>query len=198
MKPELRELKGSRLALYVGGEFVASVTPEMWYSMPESSLDELDESDVIKIRSEINARKAYSSALRLITLRSHSEKELREKLRRKYDADAAEAAVERCRGAGFLNDEVFAADLAQELATKKRWGVMRIRQELYAKGIGRDLIDAAVDSLDVDFGENIRYIIENKYYDCLDTPQGKRKLYAALIRLGYSAEEVREALSFEY
>ncbi len=195
MELELKDGKSGRYYIYADGEYIASVTPETWYALPDRLRENPDEDEITELKNEIDARKAYSSALRIVTMRAHSEKELRVKLGKKYSPGAVDAAIERCRDAGFINDREFAELFAAELAGKKRYGVMRVRQELAARGIGRDDIDSAVDALDVDFCENIRYIIENKYYDCLGDAKSRRRLFAALTRYGYGYDEIKQVLS---
>ena len=195
MELELRDGKGGRYHIYADGEFIASVSPEVWYTLPDRLREDPGEEEITELKNEIAARKAYSSALRIVTVRAHSERELRIKLGRKYPPGAVDAAIDRCRDAGFINDREFAALLARELAEKKRYGIMRIRQELAARGVEREYVEEALDMPDVDFSENIRYIIETRYYDCLDSEKGRRKLFAALSRSGYGYDEIKEVLS---
>ena len=195
MELELKDGKGGRYYIYADGEYIASVSPEVWYTLPDRLREDPGEEEIAELKNEITARKAYSSALRIVTARAHSEKELRVKLGKKYPSGAVDAAIARCRDAGFINDREFASLYARELAEKKRYGVMRIRQELAARGVEREDVEDALDMPDVDFSANIRYIIESRYYDCLDSEKGRRKLFAALNRSGYGYDEIKEVLS---
>jgi len=89
---------------------------------------------------------AFDAGIRLLATRGHSRAELRRKLlRRGYDQPAIEAAETRLLEAGLLNDRVFA-----ELYVRRRsrsLGPLAISAELAARGVDRELADAAVDRL---------------------------------------------------
>src|SRR5690242_6191425 len=68
-------------------------------------------------RADARVPDAFETALRLLTLRPHSEAELRRKLvRRGCPADDVESAVARARGLGYLDDAAFARALAGQRA----------------------------------------------------------------------------------
>ena len=187
--------KGGRLSLYVDDEYIMSIDADIWYSLDYTDGSEIDEKEIDELKSLVNSRLAYSQALRFLTLRSHSENELYKKLLKKHSSFAAHYAVEKCRELGFLDDSDFALRYANELAEKKKYGISRIRQELLLKGIDRELIDNAVNSLDTDYSENIINIIEKKYSGCLNDDKGKRRMIAGLMRLGYTYSDIKSALA---
>ena len=95
--------------------------------------------------------KAKEKALRLLEFRSHSEKELRDKL--KYagaDGEDIEKILEFCRHYGFVNDREYALRKARDLKNLKKFGRRRISQELYAKGISSEHIAMALEEMDFD------------------------------------------------
>jgi len=106
---------------------------------------------------------AKEKALRLLEFRSHSERELRDKLRRAgAEDDAIEQVLEFCRHYGLVNDADYAVRKARDLKQLKKYGKRRIEQELYAKGISRDNIAAAIDELDFDDTEDVLYPLVKK------------------------------------
>lgn len=187
--------KGGRLSLYADDEYIMSLDADIWYSLDYTDGGEIDENELNELKSLVNARLAYAQALRFLTLRSHSENELYKKLLKKHSSLSAHYAVEKCRELGFLDDADFAARYAKELAEKKKYGASRIRQELLLKGIDRNLIDDAVNSLDTDYSESIINIIEKKYRNCLNDDKGKRRMIAGLMRLGYTYSDIKSALA---
>ena len=66
--------------------------------------------------------------------------------------------------------------------------------EMSRKGIDKETAEAALDEVDVDHRENIRYIIEKKYRDIGDE-KIKRRAVAALQRLGYGWDDIRAVLN---
>ncbi len=187
--------KGGRLSLYADDEYVMTIEADIWYSLDYSDGSDIDDNDLEELKTLVNARLAYSQALRFLTLRSHSEDELLKKLMKKYDRLSAQYAIDKCRELGFLDDYDFAERYAKELAEKKHYGVARIRQELSQKGIDRDIIDSVVSTLDINYTESIISVIEKKYSGCLSEEKGKRRMVAGLMRLGYTYSDIKSALS---
>ena len=153
----------------------------------------LDDEALTALTQAVNARRAFNKASELLERRDHSEYELLQKLRQKGFADGAEDAIEKLKSYGYVDDSRFALRYAQELQRLKKYGKRRIEQELYRKGIDRDIIRDTLDGLTYD-EETLPALIERKYSRQLDTEQGVKKTVAALQRLGYSYGEIRDAL----
>ena len=187
--------KGGRLALYADDEYVMSVDPDIWYSLDYTDGSEIDDNELESLKGLVNARLAYSQALRFLTLRSHSEHELYNKLLKKHTHSAAVYAIEKCRELGFIDDEDFASRYAKELAERKKYGVSRIRQELKLKGIDREIVDNVVSSLEVDYSASIIDVIQKKYSNCFVDDKGKRRMISGLMRLGFTYSDIKSALA---
>lgn len=192
---KIEPAKGGKLSLFADDEYVMTVDPDTWYSLDYSDGDEISEDEFEKLRFLIDSRKAYAQALRFLTLRAHSADELYKKLIKKHLPECAEFAVEKCRDLGFIDDEDFAVRYADELASRKHYGPSRIKNELYAKGIDREIIENVINSLDFDYSQCIIEIIEKKYSDCLNDEKGKRRMISGLMRLGYNYSDIKSALS---
>ncbi len=107
-------------------------------------------------KKELTFDEAKDKALRLLEFRSHSEKELRDKL---FHAGAKsediDEILEFCRNYGFVNDRDYAVRKAKDLKNLKKYGSRRIKSELYSKGIPSEYIDEALSYLDEDDEEEI-------------------------------------------
>ena len=89
---------------------------------------------------------AKQKAYRLLSLRSHSEKELEKKLREKgFPAVVIKETLEKLHDLKYLNDASFAVSLARNLAVNKLWGNKKIALNLREKGIATDLIDLSME-----------------------------------------------------
>lgn len=187
--------KGGKLALLADDEYVMSVDPDTWYSLDYSDGCEITDDEFEHLKFIITSRKAYSQALRFLTLRAHSADELFKKLNKKHSAESSQYAVEKCRELGFINDEDFALRYAEELIRNKKFGLARIRTELYAKGIEREIIDNVISQLEFDPTSCITDIIEKKYSSCFNDEKGRRRMIAGLMRAGYSYSDIRSALA---
>lgn len=187
--------KVGKLSLFADDEYVMSVDPDTWYSLDYSNGCEIDDDEFEKLKFLIDSRKAYAQALRFLTLRAHSADELYKKLIKKHLPECAEYAVGKCRELGFIDDADFAVRYANELLSKKKYGPSRIRNELYVKGINREIIDEVLNELDFDYSLCIIEIIDKKYSDCLNDEKGRRRMIAGLMRLGYNYSDIKTALA---
>ena len=183
-------------ALYLDGEFVMNLDTQ---TLIENRFDvgrEIDDEDLKEIIELSNERRAKEKALWLISYRSHSKKELTDKIRRTCDNDSAEKAVERMEELGLVNDEEFARQYARKLLSQKKMTKRTALFELSRKGIDKETAEAVLDEIDVDYRENIREIIEKKYKNIQDE-KIKRRAVAALQRLGYGWDDIKAVL-YEY
>ena len=138
--------------------------------------------------------RAIRQGMTFLSYGDKSEKMLDYKLKTKgFDRRVSEAAVRYFVDNGFLCENDGACRLAS-LCAKKYWGKMRIRSELIAKGYSSDAVSSALESLcDVDFSGNCYLLICKKYRSADSSPEGRKKLSAALARYGYTYGEIREA-----
>ena len=98
--------------------------------------------------------KAEKKAYRLLALRAHSEKELRDKLLRGgFSEPVVAAVIEKCREFGYLNDGRFARQRARELAVNRLAGDRRIALDLIERGIPEELCRQAISDVRAELSE---------------------------------------------
>ena len=89
------------------------------------------------------------TAVRILARRSHSQAELKLKLRRRaYDSVAIEDALSRLGELGYLDDAAFARSLANRRGGER--GRRAIAAELAAKGVSREVIQATLAGISDD------------------------------------------------
>ena len=95
---------------------------------------------MIREKKELNKAQAKEKALRLLEFRSHSEKELRDKLLRAgAKAEDLPEIFDFLREYSFINDAEYAKKIARDLQNLNKYGIRRIRDELKSRGI--EIID---------------------------------------------------------
>ncbi len=193
MKLTYKKGKQDKIHILVDGEYSFTVDETYFLSMGIYNGKEIDSDELEEIRETVNERRAYNYAVSLLSRRDHSEKELMEKLSRKGYTDGAEAAIEKLRNSGYVSDERFAKLYVRELRSLKKYGKRRIEQELYRKGIDRDIISEVLDETDFDENELVA-LIERKYSRYLGDEKGIQKTINSLVRMGYGYGEIRDAL----
>ena len=89
---------------------------------------------------------ALPAALRLLTMREHSEAELAERLRKKdFSPSSIEAALKRCGDLGYVDDARFALERARSLMRNGRAVGRRILADLRARGVSEAIALAALE-----------------------------------------------------
>ena len=139
-------------------------------------------------------RRAKEKALYFLGFRDHTRKELFNKLKRTESENAAEYAVNKMIELGFVDDERFARNYAEQLITVKHLSIRGVRQKLFEKGVERDIIDEDLEEFEIDPQENIRALIERKYERYLNDEKGVKKTVSALQRMGYNWSDINAVI----
>ncbi|MCI9655177.1 MAG: RecX family transcriptional regulator, partial [Lawsonibacter sp.] len=94
---------------------------------------------------------------------------------------------------GYLDDAAYAREVA-ELYTRKGYGVRKIRDELYRRGVPRELWDEALEQIkEEDNASAIDAFLEKKLRGSHD-PKDVKRASDALARRGYRWPEISGAL----
>ena len=198
MKITAKQGKGTKIHISIDGEYLLTVDEDFWFSSGYVSGDEIDDGDLAAFKEAAGSRLAFNSAMFSLDMRDHSEKEIRQKLIRKYDAQSVDSAVEKLIGLGLINDRRYAELLTRELFERKKYGKTRVKSELYRRGIAAEIINEVIEAYeednDSDNVEKIVDIIRKKYYNKLIDEKSRQKVVAALVRLGYSFSDIRQAM----
>ncbi len=199
MKITAKGGRKDKIHIYIDGEYLLTVDDNFWFSCGYISGDEISEEELTAFEEAAGSRRAFNSALNSLDYRDHSEREIRTKLLRKHDAEYVDEAVEKLLELNLINDERYAENYARELFEHKKFGEMRIRAELRAKGISADIANEAVEALfDEEEPDNIQRIVDiigKRYYNRMNDEVGRKKVFSALQRMGYSFSDIREAMS---
>lgn len=146
-------------------------------------------------------RSTYERALDMLEARARAVTELRRLLIKKGEPpDEVDAAIERLRASGVLDDANFARQLTRSKALGGGHSRRRIQQELAKRGVARDVsteaIEEVFDEEGVDEDASIERVARKKLRTLtgVDAATRKRRLYAFLARRGYNADAVAKVL----
>lgn len=193
MKLTVKAGRGEKMHLHIDGEYFLTVDNGYLAELGIYNGMNIDCEDIENLRVNIGIRRAYNKAVDLLSRRDHSRKELVEKLRQKGHGEFAYDAVEKLSEYGYIDDRRFAFVFAEELIRLKSYGKKRIEQELYRKGVNRDIICEVLSECEFP-AEKLTELIERKYSRYLNDEKGVNKTVNALLRLGYSYAEIRDAI----
>lgn len=199
MKITAKHGRLNKIHISIDGEYLLTVDEIFWADCGYISGDEIDSEELTAFREAAGSRIAFNSALNSLDRRDHSVREIKQKLLQKYEQEYVDTAVDRLVELRLLDDGRFAANYAHELYTYKKYGRNRIKSELYRKGISSDIINDVLDEIfeseEADNVERIVDIIRKKYYNKMIDENSRRKVFSALMRLGYSFSDIKEAMS---
>lgn len=192
---DVRTTKRGRVALYVEGEFLLSMHPDVFAVSGLSVGSEVDTESLETLSAEAELKKAKEKALNLLSYKEYTTKQLTDRLKRHTDEESAEQAVARMEELGLLDDDDYAERFARDLSERKKFGILRIRQEMRQRGLTNEQIEYATSLLRSDPEEKMREIIARKYPLAYEDEKIRRRAFSALMRMGYPAAEVRRVLT---
>ena len=132
--------------------------------------------------------KAKNAALRLLTYRSRSEKEIERRLQGRFTEDVIQRTLESLKNQGLVDDMAFAQQWREQRERFRLRGPALIRQELRKLGVDREIIQDALLDFDSAAGA---YKAGSKYATKLSVEDGtafRRKLGGFLQRRGFGGE----------
>ena len=145
-----------------------------------------------------NPEPAFDCALKFLSYRARSEKEVGKKLvQLGFSEKTVAATIDKLRALHYLNDETFAREWARGRAEGRGYGPLRIERELRQKGIERSVIHEVVREA---FGQGegkdkARMLLEKRFRG---KDLGDRKVLnraiAFLQRRGYRSSVIAELL----
>ncbi len=131
--------------------------------------------------------RAFELALRALNRRERTSAQIRDWLEhRGFDAEVANAVVERLEDGGGLDDARFARLYAEDRRELDGWGEERIRAALTERGVASGLIEDALVCDESDAERALAQLLARGR--ALDDDATRGKALAFLVRRGYSAE----------
>lgn len=138
--------------------------------------------------------RAKERALWYLDRSDHSEKALYDKLvRAGFAKESCAAVMAWLKEYGMVDDERYSARLASKYS-ESNVSKREAYQKLLMKGVPRDLIKETLQDVEFDEAAQIRAVIEKKYSNKLGNRADVQKVYAALIRKGFTFSAVRDVL----
>ena len=135
-------------------------------------------------------------ALRWLTRREHSRRELEVKLIKK--GCAAELAVQVAAGLeaeGLLSDDRFVEALVRVRRQRGR-GPLRIQKELQEKGVSEDVVGRWLDVASDDWVEEVKRVCRRKYGGKVPKSLSERAKQARFLQYrGFTFDQIQQALN---
>lgn len=167
---------------------------DYWTSICLHEEDIIDDDQLKYHLNESDYIRAKSRGMWFLDRADYSEKKLYEKIvAGGISHTAAARAIARFKELGMIDDVRYAARLAEQMSganISKRESYAK----LYTKGIPSGIIKSVLEETDFDEMAQVEDLLQKKYRTKLSDKDNIPKVYAALIRKGFSYSAVRDAL----
>jgi regulatory protein len=179
-----------------GCECVEFVILEDLFDGSALDMGAIGENELYELDRTADVTAAYMSACASFAYTQGSLRSLYRKLIQKgFSKESSSMAIDIVESRGFVNEDDVAARRA-EIMLSKLWGRSRILQKLREEGFSDVVIRGAIESIEnTDFAENCAKVIEKRYPRIPEERYEREKMYASLVRMGYSSSDIKKALT---
>ena len=193
-KIERSKHKQERVLVYLeGGDLLRITEGELLRFGLSAGLD-IDAETVVELQRSAARSETRVRAANMVSARPLSRRELTKRLCEKGAAEAdAEETADWLEEIGALNDGDYAAMLARHYSGAG-YGEAKIRDELYRRGVPRELWEEALSALP-EAQETIMHVIAQKTKGRALDEKGRKRLSDMLLRRGFAWRDVRAALA---
>jgi len=154
-----------------------------------------------RVKSSVSlsdAEKARAYAFLLLKFRLRSERELKARLKQKgFSESLSQDTVTFLKDREFIDDRVFARGWVTS-RLKRPFGLRRIKQELVQKGLDQEVIDNSLAQAKEHYSESqiVTQLAQQRFsrLKSVELIKAKARVYAYLIRRGFSPEVVGEVV----
>ena len=185
-----------KFSVYIDGRFSFSIAEDDYLSLHLYDKSELSQDEIDYIKNTINFRAAKNYALKYLSYKLRTEKEVRMKLQDDgFHSDSNEKALEELTALGYINNKIFVQKYVYDRSKLKPKSKKLIKMELLGKGIQEDIIDEVLNDWNVDEASVAESLVKRKFgkYD-LEDEKIKRKAYMFLKHRGFCHDVIESAI----
>lgn len=193
IEPQKRK---DRVNIYIDGEFAFGIMEEIQYKYNLSEGMKIDKKYIDEVLMEEEQSKANDQALRFLSYRQRSEKEIIDKLKEKgFQEKIIENTLIYLREYKLVDDLEFAKAFMNDKIYLNKFGPERIKHELFKKGISQEIIQEVLDEDEDEYHRGLELAKKKLPSYRKDDRNGKyRKLGGFLQRKGYSYDCIYKIL----
>lgn len=196
---EPQKKRKERYNIYADGEYVASLGAQALVSFHLRVGSQIDHDTLQEAVMQDNVQYAFDSAAAMLARKMRTRSEIEARLKeRGINPDAIETALKKLEGYGYVDDIAFAREFVQSIVAAGRWGRRAAKYKLKEKGLGQDVIEAAMALYtDEDETRAARQQAQALLYRHAgaDKRKQRQKVYAALARHGFDYSIITSLLS---
>lgn len=178
-----------RVNIYIDGEFAFGLTEELRFKYDLYVGRKITQEFIDSVLKSEERLKVIDAALNFLSYRQRSEKEVYQRLRQRgYEEEYILDAIDYCKDKGYINDLEFARSFVKDKINLNNFGPVRIKNELYKKGVSSEIIQQVLNMDEEEEYEMAFKLAEKRLarYRNDERDQIYRKLGGFLQRRGFS------------
>jgi regulatory protein len=195
-----QQRRPDRVNVYVDGALRLTVPEEVAIRAGLRVGLDVAEATLASLEALSAAGRAREAALALLSHRPRSERELRQRLRRRdLPEPAIDEAVSQLAGVGLVDDAAFALAFVRDRLRNRPRGRARLHAELSARGVAPEAAGAAIshalresDTTELDLARRVAVRFRSRPGE--ERLRAERRLYGQLARRGFSADTIRQVV----
>ncbi|SHI18259.1 RecX family transcriptional regulator [Sporanaerobacter acetigenes] len=187
----------NRVNVYIDENFAFGIDIEILYKYSLEVDMEIDESFIKDVLQGEEQNRANNYALNLLSYRWRSECEIRNSMNTKgYSQDTIDNTIKFLKEQELIDDRRFAESFIKDKINFRDWGSYRLKQELFSKGVSKNIVDEVIEKYCDDEFERAMNLASKKIksYKNDDKNAIYRKLGGYLQRKGYSYDVISSVL----
>lgn len=153
-----------RLSVYIDDKYAFSISEADYLSLNLYEKQEITSEDIRHIKENINFRAAKSIAVRYLSLKIRSEKEVRLRLENdNFDCGTIEKVIEDLKSLGYINDSLYVQKYVFDRSKLKPKSRRLLKLELLNKGLAEEVIDSVLSDWQVDDSVVAESLVKKKF-----------------------------------
>lgn len=191
---ERQKTHANRVNIFIDGTFALGIHENTFVKFGLRKGDSIDERTLKLLQTDENFNSAKEKALRLLSYRLRSEKELRLRLREKeFSSPVIDQTILHLQELKLIDDRAFAKALVHDLILKKSAGKTLLQRELGKKGVANEIIRETLalltsDDEELERASSTAAALLKRYRNSrksIDPQKQKQRLTAFLMRRGF-------------
>jgi len=186
---------GPLIRVFLDGRFAFSLDPLTAHQHRLAVGQAISEAEAADLERASALERALSAAYRLLTYRPRSEAEIRGRLLKKgFDEATADAAVDRLRAQGLLDDLAFGRFWRESREALSPRGEHLLRAELRQKGLARETVQEVLADFD-ETGSALKVVRALwPRLAGLSPDERRKRLWGQLARRGVTPDTIQEVI----
>lgn len=198
-----------RFNVYLDGKFAFGADEDLIVNQRLLIGKIIENQDLERLLFEAEVGKLMEGMYALFSIRQHSEKEIRDKLRMKnfkiktssekeqISEIVIESLIQRLKDKSLIDDEQFAKGWVDARRKSKNKGKIALKSELISKGINKEIIEKVLGENIVNEEELARQAIEKKLknWNKLEPQKFKQKIFGFLGRKGFDYDTILKTIN---